>query len=405
MPATPISRADFDEVFTPNYAPAAALIDHGIGSRAWDTDGNEYVDLAAGIAVNVLGHAAPELREVLIAQAEKLWHVSNAYAHAPEIQLARELTSRTFAERVFLCNSGGEANEAALKLARRHAHDRGEPERYEIIAFDHAFHGRTFFTVSVGGTEAYRSGFGPVPAGITHLRFNDLDAVGEAISHRTAAVLVEPVQGEGGLIPADPVFLQRLRDLCTANGALLIMDEVQSGVGRTGYLYAYQAYDVTPDILTTAKGLGGGFPVGAMLTTDEIGRSFVVGTHGSTFGGNPLASAVASRVLQLVDDPEFLTEVRRKGEYLRTGLTEIGTRHGTWSTVRGMGLWLGCVMANEWAGRSGDLAARCFGEGVMTLKAGPSVLRLAPALNIPDADITEGLARIEAATAGMVAET
>lgn len=405
MPDDPITRADFDDVFTPNYAPAAALIDHGIGSRAWDSDGKEYVDLAAGIAVNSLGHAPPELREVLTAQAEKLWHVSNAYAHAPGIQLARELISRTFAERVFLCNSGGEANEAALKLARRHAHDRGEPDRYEIIAFDQAFHGRTFFTVSVGGTEAYRTGFGPVPAGITHLPFNDLDAVGGAISRRTAAVLVEPVQGEGGLIPSDPVFLRRLRDLCTANGALLIMDEVQSGVGRTGHLYAYQAYDVTPDILTTAKGLGGGFPVGAMLTTDEIGRSFVVGTHGSTFGGNPLAAAVATRVLQLVDDPAFLAEVRRKGGLLREGLAEIGTRHGTWSTVRGMGLWLGCVMENEWEGKSGDLSAKCFEEGVMTLKAGPSVLRLAPALNIPDSDIAEGLARLDAATAALVAGT
>ncbi len=401
MPDQSITREDFDRVFTPNYAPAPALIDHGSGSRAWDTEGKEYVDFAAGIAVNTFGHAPPELRRVLASQADKLWHVSNAYAHAPGIGLALELTARTFADRVFLCNSGGEANEAALKLARRYAHDRGETDRFEVIAFDKAFHGRTFFTVSVGGTEAYRTGFGPVPEGITHLPFNDMDAIGDAISERTAAVLVEPVQGEGGLVPADPAFLRRLRDLCTARGALLIMDEVQSGVGRTGYLYAYQAYDVVPDILTTAKGLGGGFPVGAMLTTEEVGASFVVGTHGSTFGGNPLAAAVATRVLQLVDDPGFLAEVRRKGELLRDGLLAIGEEHGTWSTVRGMGLWLGCVMDGDWEGRSGEFTAACFEHGLMTLKAGPSVLRLAPALNIPDADIREGLQRLATATAAV----
>ncbi len=399
MPDDTITRADFDSLFTPNYAPAAALLDHGVGSRVWDTTGKDYIDLAAGIAVNTFGHASPELRAVLEDQAAKLWHVSNAYAHEPGIRLARELTSRTFAERVFLCNSGGEANEAALKLARRHAYDRGETERFEVIAFDKAFHGRTFFTVSVGGTVAYRTGFGPVPDGITHLPFNDMDAVGDAISERTAAVLVEPVQGEGGLIPADPAFLQRLRDLCNATGALLIFDEVQSGVGRTGHLYAYQGYGVVPDILTTAKGLGGGFPVAAMLTTDEIGSSFVVGTHGSTFGGNPLASAVAARVLQLVDDPAFLSEVRRKADLLRAGLETIGTETGAWSSVRGQGLWLGCVMTGEWEGRSGDLTTAGFEQGVMMLKAGPSVLRLAPALNIPDSDIAEGLERLRAAVA------
>lgn len=399
MQQHPITRQDFDSVFTPNYAPAPALLDHGAGSRVWDTEGREYIDFAAGIAVNTFGHAPKELRGVLAAQADKLWHVSNAYAHEAGIRLARELTERTFADRVFLCNSGGEANEAALKLARRFAFDRGETERFEVIAFDKAFHGRTFFTVSVGGTDAYRTGFGPTPEGIIHLPFNDMDAIGDAVSERTAAVLVEPVQGEGGLLPADPAFLQRLRDLCTAKGALLIFDEVQSGIGRTGYLYAYQAYGVVPDILTCAKALGGGFPVGAMLTTDEIGSSFVVGTHGSTFGGNPLASAVAARVLEIVDDPVFLAEVRRKAELLRVGLLEIGATHGTWQEVRGMGLWLGCVMSGEWEGRAGEITSAAFEHGVMTLKAGSSVVRLAPALNITDEEIGEGLSRLDKAVA------
>jgi acetylornithine/N-succinyldiaminopimelate aminotransferase len=395
MPEPTPTRADYDAVFVPNYAPADALLARGSGSRVWDTEGKEYVDFASGIAVNALGHAHPDLVEALTAQAASLWHVSNAYTHAPGIALAQSLTARTFADRVLFCNSGAEANEAALKLARRYAYDRGESDRFEIISFDRSFHGRTFLTVSAGGTEAYRTGFGPVPEGLTHLPYNDMDAVDDAVTERTAAILVEPVQGEGGLTPADAAFLARLRDLCTANGALLIFDEVQSGVGRTGWLYAYQAYDVVPDILTTAKGLGGGFPIGAMLTTDEVAQSFVPGTHGSTFGGNPLASAVAARVLELVDDADFLGEVRRKEATLRERLLEVGTRRAMWHEVRGMGLWLGCVLDGPWAGRAGDIAKAAFEAGVMVLRAGADVVRLAPALNIPDADIEEGVARLD----------
>ncbi|NND83894.1 MAG: aminotransferase class III-fold pyridoxal phosphate-dependent enzyme, partial [Acidimicrobiia bacterium] len=228
MPDPIFTRADYDPVFVPNYAPAGALLDRGAGSRVWDTDGTEYIDFASGIAVNALGHAHPALVEAVTEQAKKLWHVSNAYTHVPGIALAHSLTERTFADRVLFCNSGAEANEAAMKLARRYAYDHGQAERFEIISFDRSFHGRTFFTVSAGGTEAYRTGFGPVPEGLTHLPYNDLDAIGDAVSERTAAVLVEPVQGEGGLTPGDAAFLQRLRDLCTANGALLIFDEVQS---------------------------------------------------------------------------------------------------------------------------------------------------------------------------------
>lgn len=397
MAHDPVTRADFDRYFTPNYAPADDLITHGRGSRAWGASGREYVDLAAGIAVNTLGHAAPELVAVLTEQAGRLWHVSNAYATEPSIALARSLVERTFADRVFLANSGGEANEAALKLARRWAHDRHGPDKHEIVSFEASFHGRTFFTVSVGGQPAYREGFGPTPEGIRHIPYNDLDALGDVVSERTCAVVMEPVQGEGGLIPADPAFARRVRDLCSAHDALLVLDEVQSGVGRTGSLYAYMDMGIEPDILTTAKGLGGGFPIGAMLASEDVGRAFVVGTHGSTFGGNPLAAAVALAVLEVVDTPEFLAEVRRKAERLEAGLVAIGARTDAWSVVRGRGLWLGAVLDGDWAGRSRDVVGAAFEHGVMTLRAGADVVRVAPALNIPDEDLDEGLARLGAA--------
>jgi len=398
----PVTRADFDRYFTPNYAPAADILVEGRGSRVRGQSGTEYIDLAAGIAVNVLGHAPPELVEVLSAQSHRLWHLSNAYANEPAIELARSLTSRTFGDRVFLANSGAEANEAALKLARRWAYDRHGPEKHEIISFQSSFHGRTLFTVSVGGQPAYREGFGPTPGGITHLPFNDLDALGDAVGPQTAAVMLEPVQGEGGLVPADPGFLQRVRALCDAHDAVLVLDEIQSGVGRTGDLYAYMGLGFEPDILTTAKGLGGGFPIGAMVCREDIAQSFVVGTHGSTFGGNPLAAAVAGRVLEIVDTPEFLGEVRRKAALLRDGLAAVGARTGAWSVVRGSGLWLGAVLDGEWAGRSKDIAAAGFDHGVMALRAGANVVRFAPALNIPDEDLQEGLARLEAAVTSLV---
>lgn len=401
MANPPVSRADFDRFFTPNYAPAPDVLVEGHGSRVIGQSGNEYIDLAAGIAVNVLGHTAPELVAALEKQAGKLWHLSNAYANEPAIALARSLVERTFADRVFLTNSGAEANEAALKLARRWAHDHHGPQKHEIVSFNGSFHGRTLFTVSVGGQEAYRTGFGPPIPGITHVDFNDMDAIGEAITQDTAAVMMEPVQGEGGLISADPGFAHRVRELCTAHDALLILDEVQTGVGRTGSLYAYMDMDITPDILTSAKGIGGGFPIGAMLTTDRVAQSFVVGTHGSTFGGNPLAASVALEVLSVVDDPAFLAEVVRKAGLLRSGLLRIGESTGSWSEVRGKGLWMGAVLSGDWEGRSKEIAGAAFEAGVMVLRAGANVVRLAPALNIPDQDLEEGLRRLESAVVGL----
>jgi succinylornithine transaminase family protein len=401
MDEAPITRETFDEVFTPNYAPATQLLDRGLGSRVWDQDGKEYIDLAAGIAVNALGHASPVMVDALTDQAGKIWHHSNAYASTPGIRLAKALVEATFADKVFLCNSGGEANEAALKLARRYAYDNHGEGKHEIVSFQKSFHGRTLFTVSVGGQPKYTEGFGPVPEGLHHLPYNDLDALGEVINEKTCAVMVEPVQGEGGLVEADPVFLQRLRDRCDATGALLIFDEVQSGMGRTGDLFAYMGYGITPDILTSAKGLGGGFPIGAMLTTAEIGASLVIGTHGSTFGGNPLAATVANAVLAEVLSEGFLDAVTNKADQLRVGLEEIGRTHGMYREVRGRGLWLGAVLEGSWAERSKEVVEAAFAHGAMVLGAGPDVVRFAPALNITNDELFQGLKRFNATVASL----
>ena len=402
LPMTKVTRAMFDQYMTPNYAPAPMILDRGRGSRVWDQEGIEYIDFAGGIAVNTLGHAAPELVEVLVAQAQKLWHVSNAYATAPSIALAKALTEATFADRVFFANSGGEANEAALKLARRYASDRHGSEKAHIVSFDSSFQGRTLFTVAVGGQPKYREGFGPTPGLITHLPYNDLDAAGEAMSDAVCAVIVEPVQGEGGLMAGDPAFLHRLRALCDAHDALLIFDEVQSGMGRTGDLFAYMGYGVTPDILTSAKALGGGIPIGAMLTTEEVAASFVVGTHGSTFGGNPLATAVAGRVLEIISQPEFLAEVRRKAGVLFEGLEAVNRELEAFDEVRGKGLWAGCALSEPFRGRSAEFAAAALAAGVLVLRAGPDVVRFAPALNIPDEDIVEGIERFRVGIAPLL---
>jgi len=398
MNKQPVSRELFDEVMVPNYAPGAVIPVIGKGSRVWDQEDREFIDLAGGIAVTCLGHSHPGLVSALMDQAEKIWHLSNVMTNEPALRLAKTLCDLTFAERVFFANSGGEANEAAFKLARRYAWQHTGPEKNEIIAFKNAFHGRTLFTVSVGGQPKYLEGFEPAPGGIHHADFNDLESVKKLISKaKTCAVVVEPIQGEGGVMPADEDFLKGLRDLCDKHDALLVFDEVQSGVGRTGHLYAYQKYGVTPDILSTAKGLGGGFPVAAMLTTAAIANSLGVGTHGSTYGGNALACAVAQRVVDTVSQPDILKGVMARSEKLCKGMMDIGERYGVFSEVRGAGLLLGCVMAEEWQGRAKEFLAAGIDEGVMVLIAGPNVIRLAPSLIIPDPDIDEALTRFEAA--------
>ncbi len=404
MNKDPVSRELFDDVMVPNYAPGTIVPVRGKGSRIWDQEGREFIDLQGGIAVNCLGHSHPGLLSALQEQSQKIWHLSNIMTNEPALRLAKTLCDHTFAERVFFANSGAEANEAAFKLVRRYAWEHTGAEKHEIIAFKNAFHGRTLFTVSVGGQSKYLEGFEPAPGGIHHAEFNDLESVKKLISkEKTCAIVVEPIQGEGGVMPATKEFLQGLRQLCDENDALLVFDEVQSGAGRTGYVYAYEMYDVVPDILTSAKGLGGGFPVAAMLTTAKIAASLSVGTHGRTYGGNALACAVAQKVMDTITQPEILKGVKLRSDHLRKGMMDIGERYGVLSEVRGAGLLLGCVLTEKWQGRAKDFLNAGLDEGVMVLIAGANVVRLAPSLIIPEADIDEALKRFEAAVQKLTA--
>ena len=398
----PVQRADFDQYLVPNYAPAAFVPVRGLGSRVWDQGGRELIDFAGGIAVNALGHCHPVLVKALTEQANTLWHISNVFTNEPTLRLAHKLVDATFAERVFFCNSGAEANEAAFKLARRVAHDRFGPEKCEIIAAINSFHGRTLFTVSVGGQPKYSDGFGPKIEGITHVPYNDLEALKAAISDKTCAVVLEPIQGEGGVLPADKAYLEGARALCDQHNALLVFDEVQSGMGRSGELFAYMHYGVTPDILSSAKSLGGGFPIGAMLTTTDLAKHLAVGTHGTTYGGNPLACAVAEAVLDIVNTPEVLAGVKAKSADFRQRLQAIGEQYGIFTQVRGLGLLLGCVLSDAWKGKAKAVLDAAAAEGVLVLQASPDVVRFAPSLVVEEADIVEGLQRFERAVAKLV---
>ena len=397
-----VTRATFDDVMVPNYSPADMVPVRGEGSRVWDQDGAEYIDFAGGIAVNVLGHCHPELVEALNEQGSKLWHLSNVFTNEPALRLAKKLNDATFSDKVYFANSGAEANEAALKLARRWALDKHGEDKNQIIAFNKGFHGRTFFTVTVGGQAAYSDGFGPKPGAVDHCDYNDLAAFEALISDKTCAVMMEPLQGEGGIIPPDVDFVKGVRELCDKHNALLIFDEVQSGVGRTGHLYSYMGLGVTPDILTTAKSLGGGFPIGAMLTTTEIAAHLKPGTHGSTYGGNPLACAVAEKALDIINQPEVLQGVLEKEALFRELLGAINEKYNVFEEIRGQGMLLGCALNEKYQGRARDFMMAATKEHLMCLIAGMNVIRFAPSLIIPDEDIKEGLARFERAVAAVV---
>jgi len=392
-----VHRADFDQVMVPNYAPAGFIPVRGAGSRVWDQTGRELVDFSGGIAVNVLGHCHPALVSALTEQGNKLWHVSNVFTNEPALRLAHKLVDATFAERVFFCNSGAEANEAAFKLARRVAHDLYGEEKYEIVAALNSFHGRTLFTVTVGGQSKYSDGFGPKITGISHVPFNDLDALKAAVSDKTCAVVLEPIQGEGGVLPADLAYLQGARALCDQHNALLVFDEVQSGMGRSGELFAYMHYGVIPDILSSAKSIGGGFPMAAMLTTEKLAKHLSVGVHGTTYGGNPLACAVGNAVMDVVNTPEVLAGVKTRHQLFRSRLEKIGEQYGVFSEVRGMGLLIGGVLSEAWKGRAKDIFNAAEQQDLMILQAGPDVIRFAPSLVIDEVDIEEGLNRFERA--------
>lgn len=397
MKEVAVSRSNFDDWMVPLYAPAPFILERGEGSRLWDQTGKEYVDFAGGIAVNALGHAHPVAIKALTEQAHKLWHLGNGYTNEPVLRLAKQLIDHTFADKVFFCNSGAEANEAALKLARKIGLMSQTPNKNQIVAFNNAFHGRTLFTVTAGGQPKYSQDFAPLPQEIYHVPFNDLAAAKAAITDQTCAVIIEPIQGEGGVMPADVEFLKGLREACDAHGALLIFDEVQTGVGRTGALYAYMNSGVIPDILTTAKSLGGGFPIGAMLTINKHAAHFVVGDHGTTYGGNALACAVAGTVFEFINTPDVLDGVKQRHQHFVEGLQSINAKYQVFKTVRGAGLLLGGVLNDQYAGQAKKIVSLAAEQGILILVAGTDVLRFAPSLIIPFEDIDEGLRRLERA--------
>ena len=397
-----VTRELFDKVILPVYAPAQFIPVKGSGSRVWDQNGEEYIDFAGGIAVNALGHCHPRLIKALQQQSEKLWHVSNVFTNEPALSLAKKLIDNTFADRVFFANSGAEANEAAFKLARYYATQKYSPYKTKIIAFNQSFHGRTFFTVSVGGQAKYSDGFGPKPADIIHVPFNDLDAVKAVMDDHTCAVVLEPVQGEGGLSSATTEFLTGVRALCDEYKALLVFDEVQCGMGRTGSLYTYQQYGVIPDILTSAKALGGGFPISAMLTTEDIASVMHPGVHGTTYGGNPLACAVGCEAFDIINSPEVLAGVEKRRAIFIEHLENINQKFNVFREYRGKGLLLGAYLQPEYHSKARDFlnaAAECK---VMILNAGPDVLRFTPSLIISENEIQAGMEHLSKAVEKVV---
>jgi acetylornithine/N-succinyldiaminopimelate aminotransferase len=360
------------------------------GLDVWDQEGKHYLDFTSGIAVTSLGHCNPVLVEALTKQMNTVWHLGNGYTNEPVLRLGMALTDATFADRAFFCNSGAEANEAALKLARKYAHTKFGPHKSRIVSCLSSFHGRTLFTVSVGGQSKYTEGYEPLPPDILHIPYNDIEAARAAVTEEVAAVIVEPIQGEGGVIPGNPEYLKALREFCDKTGALLIFDEVQSGVGRTGALFAYMDTGVTPDILTSAKALGNGYPIAAMITTEEIAQSFNVGAHGTTYGGNPLAATAGLAVIETINQPDFLARVKEASARIFANLDKLAADFPqVFGKPRGQGLLIGLPVAEGYKGRAKDFTNVCQKNGLMLLIAGPDVVRLAPALVVSDAQILE----------------
>jgi len=380
----------------PTYARVNLAFERGEGAWLVSTDGERYLDFTSGVAVNALGHAHPRLIAALAEQAQKVWHVSNLYEVPEAERVAWRLCEASFADVVFFCNSGAEAMECSIKMARKYHSANEAPERYRIITFEGAFHGRTLATLAAGGQKKYLEGFGPVVDGFDQVPFADLDAVKRAIGPATAAILIEPIMGEGGVRVVEPSFLRALRELCDRHGLLLLFDEVQTGMGRTGELFAYQRTGATPDVMALAKALGGGFPVGACLATSEAAKGMTTGTHGSTFGGNPLAMSVANTVLDIMLEPGFLDRVRRTSLLFKQRLAEIKDRHpSVIAEVRGEGLLVGVRAVVPAAALVDALRA----EKMIAVAAGDNVVRLLPPLIVSEAEIAEGVARLDRACA------
>ena len=382
----------------PTYARAPLKFVKGEGTWLIEEDGRRFLDLGAGIAVNALGHAHPELVKALSEQAQNLWHVSNLYEIPNQQRLADQLVSLTFADTVFFTNSGTESCELAVKMARKYWYEKGQPERVEIITFQGSFHGRSSAGIAAAGSEKMTKGFGPLLPGFVHLKWSDHDAIEAAISDKTAAIIIEPIQGEGGIRPVPEQCLKGLRDLCDEHGLLLIFDEVQCGVGRTGKLFAHEWAGIDPDIMMVAKGIGGGFPLGAVLASENAAFGMTAGTHGSTYGGNPLGCAVGNKVLELVGETTFLDEVAEKAAYFKAGLKDLVARHpNTFKSVRGKGLMMGleCAVPNM------DVVNAGYDALILTVPAGDNVVRFVPALTITKEEIDEALARLSSAAQGL----
>ncbi|MGV6812722.1 MAG: acetylornithine transaminase [Brevirhabdus sp.] len=378
----------------PTYNRAPLTFVKGEGAWLIEQDGTRYLDLGAGIAVNALGHAHPALVAALTEQANALWHVSNLYKIPAQQKLADQLVDLTFADTVFFTNSGTESCELAVKMARKYWYDKGHPERVEIIGFEGSFHGRSSAGIAAAGAEKLTKGFGPLLPGFIHLAFGDHDALEAAVTDKTAAIIVEPIQGEGGIRPLPDACLKGLRDLCDRTGTLLILDEVQCGMGRTGKLFAHEWAGADPDIMMVAKGIGGGFPLGAVLADEEAASGMTAGTHGSTYGGNPLACAVGAKVTEIVSDPAFLDEVSRKSALFRQKLEGLVASHpDVFEEVRGAGLMLGlkCKVTNT------ELVAAGYAQQVLTVPAADNVVRLLPALTISDEELSEAVTRLDKA--------
>lgn len=378
----------------PTYSRTDLAFERGEGAWLTTTNGERFLDFGGGIAVASLGYSHPHLVETLIAQGEKLWHTSNLFLIPQAERLATRLTAESFADYVFFTNSGAEALEGAIKTARKYQSACGHPEKFHIITFEGAFHGRTLTTLAAAGNQRYLEGFGPKCEGFDQVAFNDIGAVKAAITPQTGAILIEPIQGEGGIRVADRGFLAALREVCDAHGMLLMFDEVQSGVGRTGKLFAYELYGVTPDIMAIAKGIGGGFPLGAFLVTKEAGKGMTVGTHGTTFGGNPLATSIGNAVLDIILETSFLSHVESMGKKLKQGLAELQARHGNVIVeIRGEGLMLGIRCGIP----VGEFAAACRAEKLLVIPAAEEVARVLPPLIIGEAEVDEALKRFDAA--------
>lgn len=380
-----------------NYKQQPIVIARGQGTRVWDADGRSYLDLLAGIATCAMGHCHPQVNAAVHAQVDKLWHMSNVFYNQPSIDLADRLCAASGLDRAFFCNSGGEANEALIKLARKYQKDRGQNERVEIVSFNNSFHGRTLATVTATGQPKYQKGFEPLPQGFVHVPYGDLDAIRRAVGPKTAAVLVEPIQGEGGVLPAPEGFLKALRQITQEAGALLMIDEIQTGMGRTGKMFAFQHEGIRPDAISLAKALGNGLPIGAMLCTNEVGTALVPGTHGSTFGGNPVACAAANATFDLINDPKVLDGNRTKGEHFLARARALQARFpDAIAAVRGKGLLLGIELKFDAA----PVVARCREGGLLVNLAGPNTVRFAPAYVVTEAELDEGLGIFERALQG-----